>query len=63
MKRLLQTLIAMSFLGAFSVSAFATGMDHVSTDGAICSDREAGKNVNGETSGSDDSNGSTADNN
>lgn len=46
MKKLISLFFAVALFGAFSVSAFGdTGVDHVSTDGAICGEREAGKAV------------------
>ncbi|MCO4755709.1 MAG: hypothetical protein KC478_14610 [Bacteriovoracaceae bacterium] len=46
MKNLFYTLIATTLL---STSAFAAGVDHVSTDGAICADRSSGKAITTET--------------
>lgn len=45
MKNLFTTFITAAFLSMFSVSAFAEGVDLVSTEGAICSEREAGKAI------------------
>lgn len=47
MKKLINTLIAVSLLGAFAVPAFASE-DLVSTDGAICNERQAGKDIKSE---------------
>lgn len=53
MKRLLNTFIAVSLFSAFSVPAFSDeGMDLVSTEGAICSERQAGKDI--KTKGKED---------
>lgn len=45
MKKLINTFIATALLASFSFSAFAEGPDLVSTDGAICSERTAGKDI------------------
>ena len=46
MKKLIYTLIATTLL---STSVFAAGVDHVSTEGAICSDRSSGKAITTES--------------
>lgn len=45
MKSFNQLLVVSAVLGLFSFSAFAQGMNHNSTEGAICADRQAGKDI------------------
>lgn len=52
MKKLINAFIATALLSAFSFPAFAEGVDHVSTDGAICGERSAGKDIKDDTKAS-----------
>ena len=53
MKKLINAFIATALLSAFSFPAFAEGVDHVSTDGAICGERSAGKDIKDDTKASE----------
>lgn len=63
MKKLINAFIATALMSAFSFPAFAEGVDHVSTDGAICGERAAGKDIKDDSTKASDSNETTVNSN